>query len=77
MIRRPKLRIVNSPIAATITTTIPTTKMSLMASGMPLRKLQNPAVSPRMAMAKMSRIRSMKTVPKVRLSDASLFILSR
>ena len=30
-----------------------------------------------MAIAKMSRIRSMNTVPNVRLSDAALFILSR
>ena len=30
-----------------------------------------------MAIAKMSRIRSMNTVPNVRLSDATLFILRR
>ena len=52
-------------------------KTSRMAGGIPSRKLQNPAARPRMAIAKMSRIRSMKTVPNVRLSDAGLFILSR
>ena len=60
-----------------MTITKPTTKTSRMAGGIPSRKLQNPAARPRIAIAKMSRIRSMKTVPKVRLSDASLFILSR
>ena len=76
-IRRPKLRIVNSPTAATITTTMPTTKIARIAGGIPLRKLQNPTARPMIAIAKTSRIRSMKTVPNVRLSEATLFILSR
>ena len=76
-IRRPKLRIVNRPIAATMTTTMPTMNRSRTASGSPLRKLQKPAARARIAIAKMSRMRSMNTVPNVRLSDASLFILSR
>ena len=76
-IRRPKLRIVNRPTPATITTTMPTTNRIRTAGGSPFRKLQKPTARPRIAMAKMSRMRSMKTVPNVRLSDAGLFILSR
>ena len=56
---------------------MPTMKTALIAGGIPSRKLKKPAARPRMAIAKMSRIRSMKTVPKVRLSEAGLFILSR
>ena len=42
----------------------------------PSRKLQKPAASPRIAIANRSRIRSMNTVPKVRLSETALLILS-
>ena len=48
-----------------------------MDSGSPLRKLQYPAAMPRIAMVKMSRMRSMNTVPKVRLREAVLLIRSR
>ena len=76
-IRRPKLRNVNSPMASTTHDRDAHDEEDRIAGGSPSRKLQYPAARPRMAMAKTSRIRSMKTVPKVRLSDAELFILSR
>ena len=77
MIRRPKLRIVNSPTARTTTTTTPIAEHDLDRRRQAVRKLQKPAASPRMAIAKRSRTRSMKTVPNVRLSEAVLLILSR
>jgi hypothetical protein len=49
-----------------------------MAGGRPLRKLQYPAARPIVAIANRSRMRSMKTVPNVRDSDAvRLLIFSR
>ena len=77
MSRRPKLRSVNSASASSATMTIATPNTAWISGGRPLRKLQYPAAMPRSAIVKMSRIRSMNTVPNVRLSDASLLIRSR
>ena len=70
MIRRPKLRSVNSPMAAgrPRRRRRGRRRTGSPAAG-PSRKLQKPAARPRMAIAKRSRMRSMKTVPNVRLSE--------
>ena len=67
----------NSATASITTITIATPNTAWISGGSPLRKLQDPAAIPRIAMVKMSRIRSMNTVPNVRLSEASLLIRSR
>ena len=48
-----------------------------ISAGRPFRKLMKPNASPRTTIANRSRIRSMNTVPTVRLSETGLLILRR
>ena len=77
MIRRPKLRIVSRPPASTPTTPTPIANTTWTSLGSRPRKLTKPAIRPSTTIANRSRMRSMKTVPKVRLSDTGLLIFSR
>ena len=59
------------------TTATPSAATNWICGGRPVRKLQNPAPRPRIAMANRSRIRSMNTVPNVRDSDTGELIFNR
>jgi hypothetical protein len=56
-------------------TPTPSAATTCISDGSPVRKLQNPAASPSSEIAKRSRIRSMNTVPNVRLRDTAVLIL--
>ena len=76
MRRAPKLRSEKSPMAMTTTTTMPSSMIARTVSSRPVRKDQKAAPNPRMTMAKMSNMRSMKIVPKVDESDTGKLIFS-
>ena len=57
-------------------TPMPRTTTNWISGGKPLRKLQNPAAIPRIAMTNRSRTRSMNTVPKVFESEIGMLIFS-
>ena len=73
--RAPKLRTRNRPTASTATTTRPIAKTSCTSGDMPERKLQKPAARPSSTIAKRSKTRSMKIVPKARLSGHAVIDL--
>jgi hypothetical protein len=68
---------VSRPSASRTITPTPIAATTWISRGRPSRKLQNPAARPRVAIANRSRIRSMNTVPTVRLRDTELLIFRR